>query len=861
MLAAMLGAMVGLAVEAPPASSGPYRVDLTRLDMRAFRSPEAFFCPGYMWIWNDRLTKEEIRRQLRDMAEHGARTVMPMPEPKEFRPTSMPTRLEPDYLSPGYLAMYRFTAEEARRLGMVVWLYDEGGWPSGSVCGRLSREHPELGRQALAMKETHPAQRDTVRVPADALAAFLYRGSLRVRRLAPGEAMTVGFPDARLLMFHVQRGGYADLLNPEATRIFLRMTHEQYRSVVGERFGTTIPLTFTDEPTAADPPWTNGLPESFRARFGYDILDRLDSLAGGIAEQDERVRVDFYDWWSRRFADAYLGEIQRWCHDQGLFSGGHLNGEDETLSPNHYGFGHHLRAMRMMDVPGIDTIWRQIWPGREGHYFPRYAATVARQRGSRFALSESCAVYGSGLTPAQMKWIVDFEYVRGINLLDMVGYPYSTRDWMIGGERPHFGATSPLWPYMRIFNGYVSRLSYLLSVGQPDVRVAVYYPVRDIWARWKTADAAAESLDRLAAGLQDAHCDFDFVDDDALDGAGSTLDGGALVVGKMRYRTVCVPAGRWMTPGARAKLERFASAGGQLLWLGTSVSAPAGATCAGVSQVRDLVEPIVRMVPTAPRVRVLCRRTDDAAIYFLTNEEPQAVTVAAGLPEGRVPIRLNPETGCAERVQDASVSNGRCTVPIELPVSGSCVLLFTTRRVRTVAAPVVPGDAVLGLDSGWTARSIRSYVLGAKDIEVTDTPATPARAVALGDWRSAFGEGFSGDVEYSVRFHVMGDQLRRISVLDLGDVRHACHVTLNGRDLGMRLWSPWTFPVAGALRAGENVLHVVVTNTQGNQYVTTKALDRWTAVQLGPYHPRTRGFERDTMDSGLYGPVVLRSAR
>ena len=69
-----------------------------------------------------------------------------------------------------------------------------------------------------------------------------------------------------------------------------------------------------------------------------------------------------------------------------------------------------------MDLPGVDTIWRQLFPGQRNHHFPRYAGSVARQEGRQLVLTESFCVYGNGLTLAEMKWLMDYQYVRGCNI-------------------------------------------------------------------------------------------------------------------------------------------------------------------------------------------------------------------------------------------------------------------------------------------------------------------------------------------------------------------------------------------------------------------------------------------------------------
>ena len=107
----------------------PRRV--SNLDFNQFQIPDPFYWPSYMWIWNDRLALEEVRTQLQEMAKQKAGAVMPVPEPKQFRPIRQPTRLEPEYLGAEYLAIYRQMVEEARKLNMQGWLYDEGGCPRG----------------------------------------------------------------------------------------------------------------------------------------------------------------------------------------------------------------------------------------------------------------------------------------------------------------------------------------------------------------------------------------------------------------------------------------------------------------------------------------------------------------------------------------------------------------------------------------------------------------------------------------------------------------------------------------------------------------------------------------------------------
>ncbi len=75
---------------------------------------------------------------------------------------------------------------------------------------------------------------------------------------------------------------------------------------------------------------------------------------------------------------------------------------------------------------------------------------------------------------------------------------------------------------------------------------------------------------------------------------------------------------------------------------------------------------------------------------------------------------------------------------------------------------------------------------------------------------------YSGTIVYTNRFHLPKRFEDKKAFLDLGDVRVASRVVLNGRDLGARLWPPYRYEITDALTAGENEIEVSVSNTAEN---------------------------------------------
>ena len=161
----------------------------------------------------------------------------------------------------------------------------------------------------------------------------------------------------------------------------------------------------------------------------------------------------------------------------------------------------------------------------------------------------------------------------------------------------------------------------------------------------------------------------------------------------------------------------------------------------------------------------------------------------------------------------------------------------------------------------WTLTPLRRYRVGERDYEVEDIHDAPPLPVTLGDWVGALGRSFSGDAAYECFFDLRPAQAGRAALLDLGEVGHACEVSLNGRPAGRCAWAPCVIEATGLLREGENRLRIVVTNTFANALLDEEVRHAW-AARTGPgwpgcYDERANVFEQESQPGGLAGPVAL----
>ena len=768
-----------------------------------FRNPANIHSPAYFWMWNDRLDANRLNAQLDDMFAHGMRSICIHPFPKAFRPGKFDSGMEPDYLSPGYFAIFSNVVDHAATLGMNVWLYDEGGWPSGGACGQVAA--------------------------SDAAGRFRKRfldpnGNVIAQPYGPGGA------------------NYPSIIENGTTEDFIARTHEQYKKYVGHHFGKAIRFTFMDEPAMTHDHygpnlgWTTDFPEVFRAKKGYDILPHAEGIRAHkhefVASLADR-RIDYFDVMADLFKERFMDPIRRWDAQNGLLSSGHLNGEDIPEYASRYGYGALLRALRAMDVPGVDVIWRQLFPdtaANEGRQvpFPRYAASVAHQKGHTLALTESFGIYGNSFTPDQMKWLVDYQMVRGINMFVFGYYSVSNaKQWMLLFE-PHSGPVAPWWDMEKAYFEYIARTAAIVADGKPAVDIAVHYDSRGFWAGGSETETVGALHYAVASTLDKMNCEYEFVDDDAL--AAAEVKDGRLHVGAMAYSTFVLPSAKWLHPSARATLDKFKAKGGKLLTMETLGEARASCRIKG---------------RCAPWLRVAKRTNGTQTLYFVVNETRYDANVTLDFEEPGEVALADPASG-----DFLAVPRGKGGVEHGFAPFGSAIFIVGAKADRSM--PGRGGKERL-LDSGWTVRRLVSHALGEEDFDIRAIDEKPV-AVSLGDWRELFGEHFSGKALYALRFD--GSKGGK-ATLDLGKVGWTCQVRLNGKELSGRFFGPFRWEVE--LKPGENLLEVTVANMLANA-VTEPEMRRKVAKKYPPnptYEPKQSAYDLENHESGLIGPVTL----
>ncbi len=535
-----------------------------------FRSVPSSRRPIPFWSWNGKLDPEELRRQAREMAAAGVGGFF------------MHARggLETGYLGDEWMGCVDACLEEGAALGLDSWLYDEEGWPSGFAGGLVpARDEAFHGRWLVVSRN--------VRDAAAAAAAPGFLALYRVR--ADGSYDRVG-PDVSPEGAELVSVGwkstphYIDVLNPDAVDAFIEETHERYRRRFPAAFrsvsgagrptagATRVAGFFTDEPRFSgsidrDPPWSLHFPERYREACGRDVLDVLVALFLPVAGH-QKVRYDYYALASFLFVSSFTKRIGDWCRSRGCELTGHLMMEESVFvqAANTAGVMPHYEHL---DVPGVDWLRRPIGTP----VVPKQVGSAAAQLGKKRVVTESFALAGWDVDFEELKRIVEWQFVNGVNLLCQHLEAYTLRGFRKRDYPPSMFLQQPWWPEYRRFNDYVGRLGMLLSEGEAAARILLLHPMRSGWTLFNGTDYTDEfrALDRdfVAAceALSAAHLEYHLGDETIMAGHGSAADG-RLSVGRCAYEAVVLPSLRCIAASTLDLLEAFTASGGAVFACG-----------------------------------------------------------------------------------------------------------------------------------------------------------------------------------------------------------------------------------------------------------------------------------------------------
>lgn len=740
--------------------------------------PNPNLCTGTFWYWNADPTPAGIRRELEAMKQAGYECVYIHPMPDHFRKGDFFAGMTVEYLGKKYFELIRAALAECRRLGLALMLYDEGGWPSGGVVGKLVKEHPE----------------DRIRyIERDG------RGGCR-------EGVS----------------GEPDLLSGSATRHFIELVYERYKAEVGDEFGKTVRGIFTDEPfwrhslPREQIPVPKGLRAMLKNLHGSDFDAILPLLFPGPETAAAReARRQYTDVCTRLMAKNYSAPLAKWSRENGLAFEGHFDQEDSFYRGG--GFNNPIKVLDPLDVPGVDAIWRQIYPGGETGHYARFAQAAAIRNRRREALCECFQVYGYALTSPVMHYVCNCLLTKGINRLLPMPFLYSDRGMHKVACSTDFSPSTPVWRVLPALTAFWNRAA--------DFNTGALEP--GVWVLAKTAEfGGAHPLDQTPRKLayeKQFHAMLDRLDDALV--FYRLADDEDLKKRKLP-QTLLIP-GELSEPELVALVERARNAGVEIVngfekKNFRTLSYLNAEPCAGI-----------RLLP--------CRRKEgEALMLFNSGAEPQTLRFRAKT-EWREFSGLDPALAAISPVTRA---DGFVNVP--LPPG---VLRILHRSARP--APEPKALHAKKIELAWTVRAVEQLRFS-KDDPTKFERRKLARPLPAGGMYTEFEPGFSGVVELESR---LVSEKGGTAWLVFDDVRHGAELSVNGEITGLRAFAPWAFRVR--LKRGINRLKIKVFSSAGNEWRRCFREELEPAGWINSYGRRIAEYAVDDADCGISPSATL----
>ncbi len=691
--------------------------------MDGFINPEQRYGPIPFWALNDDLKPERLRFCLRELAQKGCAGVI----------MHARTGLEIDYLAEEWWESIKVIVDECNNLGLKAWIYDDYNWPSGSAGGKVLDAHREFLMPCLKSARVSGNDVKGFLGPNNRVVAAFTETTKGIRRIGPEEVNGV---KRELLLFYEDLvtdhtfgttcapwlsgvSGYLDIMNPEAVDAFMELTHHEYASRFKEYLGSTITGLFTDEPQFYRGfPWTYRLPEVFREFKGYDLVDNLYLLETDT-EGYYRVRYDYYQVVEQLYAESYFKKVRQWCDEHNLVLTGHL-GKEEMLTQlplNHGGIYHLLKHMSM---PGIDALGdgNPVTGGlvnmESPDFAPRAAASIARSHSDGRVLCEAGGGSGWSATLHSLKYQLDWLFASGVNFINPHHSLVSIKGLRKRDFPPFHFTPEPWFHYYKVFSDYISRVSFLLSQGDPAQDFLLLVPTASMRATQKgrgyrskenrkIIDTFNAAMDLLIRNQMDFELLFEetveeglvSVSESRLNSAGSLFD------------LLVVPACVVLTPAVEELLERYLRKGGKVIWVGVlpSLSTAGRELSRGfyeqmknageegraviisnikkegrkmAAALRNLHPPDV-MVEDPPDEEIIYhhRRIDHLDIYFLANMGTKRKEVTVSFHSYRAALsRWNPVTAECSSLSWERGRDGRVKTRMEFEEGESCFLVW-----------------------------------------------------------------------------------------------------------------------------------------------------------------------------------------
>jgi len=654
-------------------------------------------------------------------------------------------------------------------------------------------------------------------------------------------------------------GNYIDMTNPESVKLLLEETYEKHYVHYKERFGNTICGFFSDEPgfyNSEDPggyvfdyqigsdmllPWNPYIEEELAEKLiSAEIIESAEAVRKVLpalwfpcGERTEEIRACYMDTITDLYRKNFTGQISKWCENHGVEYIGHVIEDNNCHCRLGCGPGHYFRSLSGQHMAGVDVVLLQILPGKDRMQFgmsshgPQDAAFnyygLAKMGASMAHMDPKtkgramCEIFGAygweeGIT--MMKWLADHMLVRGINTF--VPHAFTEQKFPDPDCPPHFYArgNNPQYRHMRKVFDYMNRVSHLLNGGKPVIRTGILYHGEMEWL------GRSVYFQNIGRELYRKQIDYDVIDFDHL--LEAEIADGKIRIGMLELDILLIPlADRYpkeirevvlkcqeadvkviqvmaaLPDGTRYGNNWYFSPDARGELLDDCYQVPLEEVAGYLVSELELTD----MEGDTNWLRFYHYVLEDGRhAYMLFNES------MAGSVRGKVKLPVADGLVRYDAVENTLV---KAAYDAE---NGMELMLWPGEAAIFVSGDEnVPYEAVCD-DSSWKIYDGEVRISAASYQNMEDF--YEKLCIPVSELASA--EEKLTDFAGILRYELTIDASNGLKMLDLGDVKDAAEVWINGESAGVRIGYPYRFDVSKGSVCGKNEIRVEVATTLVN---------------------------------------------
>ncbi len=830
------------------------------------------------FYWQHGTHRDRIPAQIRRIYDSGCRALC-----VESRP-------HPDFCGPEWWADMDIILSECHKMGMRVWILDDKHFPTGYANGLMEKKYPHLRQREIIEEHVDvlgPAPGTSFLVSKagaddEILGVYAFKRAYGEEKnigdpidLTPTISNGYAFWDVPPGCYRVyiyintrrgSRGNYIDMTSYESCSVQIEAVYEPHYEHYARYFGNTLAGFFSDEPGFGNGlvtcrpfepnhldrplgtigmalPYNPKVIEMMSAELGENALPYMSEL-WYWGDHASAVRLAYMNAVTKLYRDNFSYQLGNWCRDHGVMYIGHIIEDSNCHARLSMSAGHYFRGLEGQDMAGIDIVLQEVMPGMahvvhkvcmsKGFSDPSFYHYVLGQLGASLAhqypqmkgraMCEEFGAYGWAESVTMMKWITDFLLVRGIN--HFVPHAFSP-DYPDNDCPPHFGAEGhdPQFDGFTRLMRYTNQAAHLLYGGEHVTSCAILYHAE---GEWMNAKGDYMFMQVPAQVLYDEHICYDFICQEALEKAEAS--DGKLTINGETYGALIIPYGKVLNPSLNAEVRRLLDAGVPILLCENRPQELDGEVVSVIDlpeRIRELGLADISVEGNCPLLRHYHVRRDGVDVFMFFNEDSfNTAKAQISLPVSGDFVRLRLlEDGVYGDTAD------RGMISVDLLPGQSEILVFGCSEDDIPHFPKL----IASTESRTLSPTYEISLADSDDLSAFYPYKKTDRLISITS--GAEKPDFSGVMRYV--FTLPLDAIPQNAVLDLGRVGYTAKVWINGKDAGMRITAPYTFPIAHLLKEGENEIIIEVANT-----LVGKIRDAFSHYM--PIPP-----------SGLLGPVQL----